>query len=181
MVLEPGKLFLVGDPKQSIYRFRRADIALYDEVKALVSRQPGGAGAVTAIRQNFRTTPAVAEWVNEVFTAVFDSDAEVGRQPGYERVEAYRQDGDGSRVAVLLGREYGARGSGEADAARGAEARALADLLVRVHGDEAARWGVRTRAGRDDDAETWRAPRWGDIALLFRATTGLETYEAGAP
>ncbi|MBO0737949.1 MAG: UvrD-helicase domain-containing protein, partial [Alphaproteobacteria bacterium] len=30
----PGKLFLVGDPKQSIYRFRRADIALYEEVKA---------------------------------------------------------------------------------------------------------------------------------------------------
>ena len=29
----PGKLFLVGDPKQSIYRFRRADIALYEEVK----------------------------------------------------------------------------------------------------------------------------------------------------
>ncbi len=186
VVLEPGKLFVVGDPKQSIYRFRRADITLYDEVKALVSRQPGGAGAVEAIRQNFRTTPAVAAWVNEAFTAVFDSDAEVGRQPGYERVEAYRPDGDGSRVAVLLGREYGTRGSGEADAARGAEARALADLLVRVHGDEAARWGVRTRAARDDDAETWRAPRWGDIALLFRATTGLETYEqalreAGVP
>ncbi len=29
----PGKLFVVGDPKQSIYRFRRADIAIYDEVK----------------------------------------------------------------------------------------------------------------------------------------------------
>ena len=32
-VLEPGKLFVVGDPKQSIYRFRRADIAIYDEVQ----------------------------------------------------------------------------------------------------------------------------------------------------
>ena len=44
----------------------------------------------------------------------------------------------------------------------------------------------RTATGSDDDAEAWRAPRWGDVAILFRATTGLETYEqalreAGVP
>ena len=36
VVLEPGKLFVVGDPKQSIYRFRRADIGMYDQVRRLV-------------------------------------------------------------------------------------------------------------------------------------------------
>jgi ATP-dependent helicase/nuclease subunit A len=175
-VLTPGKLFVVGDPKQSIYRFRRADISLYDQVKRLVSGQPRGTGVVTAISQNFRTTPAAVAWVNNVFADVFESDEAEGRQPGYQWVEPYRPAAGGARVAVLLGREYGARGAGEADAARRDEARALAGWLQRMHGPDAARWSVQDREAGGDE-ECWRAPRWGDVALLFRATTGLETYE----
>ena len=37
--LRPGQLFLVGDPKQSVYRFRRADIRSYKEAKAAIQRQ----------------------------------------------------------------------------------------------------------------------------------------------
>ena len=78
-----------------------------------------------------------------------------------------------------------AREAGEADAARRDESRALAGLLQRMHGPDAARWSVQDRAAAGDE-ERWRPPRWGDVALLFRATTGLETYEqalreAGVP
>ncbi len=202
VVLEPGKLFVVGDPKQSIYRFRRADISLYDQVKRAVAGQPAGAGAVLAISQNFRTTPAVVGWVNNVFAGVFDHDQEEGRQPGYQWVEPYRPAAEGARIAVLLGREYGGA-AGESDAARRDEARALAALLVEMHGPDAARWRVqdrdpprpartassrpsKARARPGAGAEPLRDPRWGDVALLFRATTGLETYEqalreAGVP
>jgi ATP-dependent helicase/nuclease subunit A len=184
VLLTPGKLFLVGDPKQSIYRFRRADISLYDQVKGLVGGQPEGTGVVTAIRQNFRTTPAAVAWVNNVFADVFDDDKAEGRQPAYQWVEPYRPPAEGPRVAVLLGREYGSQ-AGEADAARRDEALALAGLLRRMHGPDAARWSVQDRAAVEG-AERWRPPRWGDVALLFRATTGLETYEqalrvAGVP
>jgi ATP-dependent helicase/nuclease subunit A len=184
VVLEPGKLFVVGDPKQSIYRFRRADIALYDEVKALVLGQPSSAGSVEVIRQNFRTTPDVVAWVNNVFADVFDTDRAEGRQPGYEWVEPYRPPTEGPRVAVLLGREYGSA-AGESDAARLDEARALAALLHQMHGAGAGSWTVQDRAAASG-AEGWRSPRWGDVALLFRVTTGLETYEqalreAGVP
>ncbi len=188
-MLEPGKLFVVGDPKQSIYRFRRADIALYDEVKELVARQPNGAGVVEVIRQNFRTTPSLVEWVNRVFADVFGADAAPGRQPRYEAVDAYRPHAAGPRVAVLLGREYAGRGAGGgAEQARRDEAKAVAALLVAMHDGDAERWRVqdRDRQAREDGGEHTREPRWSDIALLFRATTGLETYEqalreAGVP
>ena len=185
-VLEPGKLFVVGDPKQSIYRFRRADIGMYDQVRRLVAGQPEGTGALEVIRQNFRTTPAVVQWVNNVFADVFDEDREEGRQPGYQWVEPFRPQADGPRVSVLLGDDFGSA-AGAADAARQAEAQALAALLLAMHGEEQERWSVQDRsAAGDGDTEPWRPPRWGDVALLFRATTGLETYEqafreAGVP
>ncbi len=116
-VLEPGKLFVVGDPKQSIYRFRRADIGMYDQVRRLVAGQPDGTGALEVIRQNFRTTPAVVQWVNNVFADVFDDDREEGRQPGYQWVEPFRPPTDGARVSVLLGDDFGGA-AGAADAAR---------------------------------------------------------------
>jgi len=50
-----GKLFLVGDPKQSIYRFRRADIEIYKQAKQVLERS--GQGLV--IRQNFRSSGSV--------------------------------------------------------------------------------------------------------------------------
>ena len=189
VVLQPGKLFVVGDPKQSIYRFRRADIALYDEVKRLVLAQPDGAGVVEQLRQNFRTTPTLVDWVNTAFDGVFGDDAEPGRQPRYQPVEAYRPEAVGARVAVLLGREYAARSAaGGADAARRDEAATLAALLVAMHDGEAERWRVQDRAAPlpASGLEPTRTPRWGDIALLFRATTGLEIYEqalreAGVP
>ncbi|HAM02628.1 MAG TPA: hypothetical protein DCQ30_10465, partial [Acidimicrobiaceae bacterium] len=51
----PGALFVVGDPKQSIYRFRRADIGLYEEVSAAV-------GDEVVLSANFRSVPGVVRF-----------------------------------------------------------------------------------------------------------------------
>jgi len=69
----PGSLFLVGDPKQSIYRFRRADMAIYQEAKRLL-RESGG--VVIPLSTNFRSLPPLIEWVNRVFGPVEDIPAE---------------------------------------------------------------------------------------------------------
>ncbi|MCZ7681361.1 MAG: UvrD-helicase domain-containing protein [Sandaracinaceae bacterium] len=59
----PGRLFAVGDPKQSIYRFRRADVTVWRDLSELISRR-GHAGELT---QNFRSVPGVVDWVGHVF------------------------------------------------------------------------------------------------------------------
>lgn len=62
-VPRPGALFVVGDPKQSIYRFRRADIAVYNQVRARFRQF----GAVLRLITNFRSRQTVADLVNDVF------------------------------------------------------------------------------------------------------------------
>ncbi|GAB6064372.1 UvrD-helicase domain-containing protein [Deferrisoma palaeochoriense] len=69
--LRPGALFLVGDPKQSIYRFRRGDIETYQRVKGLVVAQ---GGEVLRLRRNFRSVPAVCAYVNRAFSTLFPAE-----------------------------------------------------------------------------------------------------------
>ena len=64
----PGALFVVGDPKQSIYRFRRADIVTYNQVKEIIQRS---GGQVVHLSANFRTLPPLINWVNETFAEKF--------------------------------------------------------------------------------------------------------------
>jgi ATP-dependent exoDNAse (exonuclease V) beta subunit len=60
----PGKLFLVGDPKQSIYRFRRADVALYEQVKtSLIAR----GAELFHLTTSFRAVPSIQSFVNAAF------------------------------------------------------------------------------------------------------------------
>lgn len=63
----PGSLFVVGDPKQSIYRFRRADISIYQEAKELI-RASGG--EVLRLTSNFRSNPLVCQWISEAFQSI---------------------------------------------------------------------------------------------------------------
>lgn len=75
----PGRLFTVGDPKQSIYRFRRADIDSY-----LAARQAAATGQseLVELTTNFRSSAPVITWVNDVFGELFtDGDTADGTRP----------------------------------------------------------------------------------------------------
>ena len=67
--LRPGALFIVGDPKQSIYRFRRADIDIYNIVRQRFSGP--ASGRVVPLTLNFRSAPQLCNWANEVFQTRF--------------------------------------------------------------------------------------------------------------
>ncbi|HEY8515121.1 MAG TPA: UvrD-helicase domain-containing protein [Candidatus Binatia bacterium] len=82
----PGKLFLVGDPKQSIYRFRRADVALYESVK----QQLLACGAsLVYLTVSFRAVPDIQEAVNAAFAPRMRGDSP--SQAAYVALEPCRE------------------------------------------------------------------------------------------
>lgn len=110
----PGKLFIVGDPKQSIYRFRRADVGVYRQVK----RQLEAAGVpVLALTTSFRAVPGIQRMVNRAFAPLMaGSAARPGgvaepHQADYVRLSPYRDDPDRQPGVVVLPvpRPYGVR------------------------------------------------------------------------
>ena len=101
----PGKLFVVGDPKQSIYRFRRADVGIYQEVKTLL----GARGvAVLELTSSFRAVPSVQRLVNAGFAPrMVENHATL--QSGYVPLTSYRAEraGQPAVVALPVPRPYG--------------------------------------------------------------------------
>jgi len=100
-----GKLFLVGDPKQAIYRFRRADVAVYQEVKALLC----GRGVLhLTLSTSFRATPAIQNAVNFAFASRMDGDVE-SVQAGYVPLSPFRAEPatQPSIVALSVPAPYG--------------------------------------------------------------------------
>jgi ATP-dependent helicase/nuclease subunit A len=83
----PGSLFLVGDPKQSIYRFRRADIDIYNLVKKRV-RESGG--EVLELSANFRSLRSLADWIDPLFRKAFPAVADE-HQAGFMPLQTRRQ------------------------------------------------------------------------------------------
>jgi ATP-dependent helicase/nuclease subunit A len=83
----PGKLFIVGDPKQSIYRFRRADVALYQEVKRqLLDRR----AELEHLTVSFRATPELQRAVNAAFAPLMPEESPT--QPAYSPLHPFRHD-----------------------------------------------------------------------------------------
>lgn len=94
----PGKLFVVGDPKQSIYRFRRADVSLYETIKErLVAR----GASVVHLRTSFRSVPSIQAFVNAAFEPLMQANA-ARSQAAYVSLAAHRADPEGQPTIVAL-------------------------------------------------------------------------------
>src|SRR5262249_24809874 len=94
----PGKLFLVGDPKQSIYRFRRADVAVYEEVK---SRLLATGAKLLNLNTSFRAVPSMQSFVNAAFAPAMGTGSD-GSQAGYVPLEPWRPEIAGRPTIVAL-------------------------------------------------------------------------------
>ena len=96
--LRPGALFLVGDPKQSIYRFRRADIEMYQQARR---RMEETGGRVVPLTSCFRSGTGLCEWANGVFAKLFPAVATV-QQPAFERLDAPPEKKDSAGDVLRL-------------------------------------------------------------------------------
>ena len=141
----PGKLFFVGDPRQSIYRFRGAEPELY--AAAMRELVPSGPVRLTT---NFRSVPGVIDWVNGVFAPLFapaaDPDPAEADGPGYTPLKAHRRPDSGVPV-VVLGAEAGAKLSAH-------------DRRVRESADIAAVITLAVRDGWPVEHAVRDASRW---------------------
>jgi len=103
----PGRLFIVGDPKQSIYRFRRADVGIYREV----CKRLGDCGArLLNLTTSFRSVPEIQACVNAAFAPVMTGD-EATLQAGYVPLSPHRPDlkGRPAVIALPVPEPYGSR------------------------------------------------------------------------
>jgi ATP-dependent helicase/nuclease subunit A len=154
--LQPGKLSLVGDPKQSIYRFRRADIALYQEIRKHVAEP-------LVLSRNFRSVPAVIDFVNRHFARAMKL-AE-GAQPAYQALTP-----DAASAGPALWR-FGGPIEGKAAEVWELEAQAVAGTISRVIAEG---WRVSDRGA---DGRVQRPAKFGDICVLTPSRTNLRRLE----
>ncbi|HWE38040.1 MAG TPA: UvrD-helicase domain-containing protein [Isosphaeraceae bacterium] len=158
-----GRLYLVGDRKQSIYRFRGAQPDIFDDFRAAFPE----AGRL-ALTENFRSRPELIAFFNALFARCFP-DPDDRLEPGAEPPPCP----GGARHAVeflwAVGSDEPAPSRPNAGERRRGEARRIARRIATILGDG---WPVRDRAeGR------WRGANPGDVALLFRTLNDAGPYE----
>lgn len=157
-LLRPGALFLVGDPKQAIYRFRGADVEAYALARSVIA----ASGRILTITDNFRSRSGVIDHVNEVFHDVLTADG----QPGFVALTSTLDPPplsvpSAAKLTVNVPRDA------RADEQRDAEAEAVAELCSRLI-------GALIVVGPDKVERRLRAS---DIALLAPTHTDLWRYE----
>lgn len=164
--LATGKLFFVGDVKQSIYRFRRADPTVFANLRKTIPE----AGRL-ALTKNFRSQPGILQFVNAVFADAFGPEYEplvptrlqLNAEPVVEFLWAVpdQQVDDRNRRRIPV------------EELRQAEAELLARRIRRMLDSKEKLVAVRDESGQ----ETLRPVQPGDVAILFRALSDIDIYE----
>lgn len=158
--LRDGALFMVGDPKQAIYRFRGADVESYKRARnAVRQRHPGN---ILHITNNFRSQSKILAHVN----LCFETPLSAAGQPGYVRLASTREDVP-QPVPCVAKRTIELLPDSNVHDVRDAEAQDVAEICARLIGNMEVM----------DEEGARRRLLPADIGLLAPAGTELHRYE----
>ena len=188
--VRPGHLFFVGDPKQSIYRFRRADISLFLRAADRFGRDGGQLRLTT----NHRSTQSIIAVVNHVFGQLIQPQGHgsVRSQPAYEPLVAVRDDAPVGPAVSVLGRRQHGEDAPEPEPTDTADAGAPAPRAPRLYAEdvrrlESAEVAATIRRALDEgwlvdrspdaNRHDWQPARAGDVAILVPTRLSLPALE----
>jgi len=163
--VEPGKIFVVGDPKQSIYAFRRADIEAYLEVVEKIIKAQNGVEC--RLTTNFRSDAAIIDAVNGVFEKLIQ--AQDGVQPPYIAIHPApgRPAANTGTLAKVTVRKIVTEKEINAESARRLEGESLARWLKETVLDKTR---ILNAAGESVYVQAK------DVAILLRKLTDIHDY-----
>jgi ATP-dependent helicase/nuclease subunit A len=171
-----ARRFVVGDVKQSIYRFRNADVTVFNRTRdRMTEADPRSLERLTV---NFRSRPALIAFFNDLFSrdAVMGSERKKEYEAFYESLTSHRQVPEEQAVEFhfLVGdKDSTDESGGPSERMRTLEAERLARRLR----DAVEQGELLVATPGEDGTEVARPVRYGDCAVLFRATTDLGLYE----
>ena len=158
--LECANLFIVGDPKQSIYAFRGADVRVFNKTRKEIVENRGLAISLT---ENFRSLQVPIRFTNHFFARLMKDGSENEFEVPYESlIKARRTDADGA-IEIFLGQN--------------SEEPVDEYALITNHIKNMKRNGDTVWVRGENSGEVERSIEYGDIAILIRSRTHLPNIE----
>ncbi|MBQ2657619.1 MAG: UvrD-helicase domain-containing protein [Erysipelotrichaceae bacterium] len=154
----PGSLFIVGDPKQSIYRFKNADVTSFQRVHSLFN---GEVGEVLKLTSNFRSTTLLHKWFNQVFSLLLDEDTK--DQSRFELIPIVEKEDKGVTGVY----SYVANTGTKAEPEEKDDCRVL-EIVRKLVGND----GVQI----PDDNGNLRSVTYRDIMIITKTKPAIEKY-----
>ena len=170
---DPGRLFVVGDAKQSIYRFRQAQVSIFSRTSADIQSVTGK--APEKLSTSFRTHHSLVQASNQLFDHLLQplgavrADFEAAPGPLCAQRQAHPNLPAPVELLLLPDKDPQGTNIGVGDG-RVWEAQWIARRLLDLKDDRFPVW--------DKERQTYRDFNFGDAAVLFRATTSLPLYES---
>jgi ATP-dependent exoDNAse (exonuclease V) beta subunit len=161
-----GKLFIVGDPKQAIYRFRGTDVGTYWQVRDDLAAR---GARVLQLTTSYRSVPAIQRFVNAAFTQEMTGNA-MTRQADYVPLSPFRGEhlSQPAIVALPVPRPYGRGGFGALRPSAKAIEASLPDVVGAYIAwlTEKSGWTVSEKQSDGTETRVPLQPR--HVAVLFR-------------